>query len=257
MTDKQMTMNTKLVDKTLQDKPWGFFATIGFSLIIFLIFISVQSLAAFIFVFFQIQDKPDADFLNELTMLASNGLGISISLIPGALAGSLSIILFAYLHKRLTVKDYLKLYYPTIKQLLFWLAIMVLFAIAMEVVTYSMNRPLPEWMIESYKTAGILPLFWFTVVIAAPVFEELLFRGFLLEGLRHSRLGDLAAITITAALWASIHLQYEIFEIVSIFVIGLILGYARIKTNSLYIPIIMHAFMNFIATFQVAQIISQ
>jgi len=127
----------------------------------------------------------------------------------------------------------------------------------MEVVNQYTERPMPSWMVDSYKTAGVLPLFWFTLVIAAPIFEELLFRGFLFEGLRYSRIGNLGAIIITSALWASIHLQYELFEVVSIFLIGLLFGYAKIKTGSLYTSIIMHALMNLAATVQVALLVNQ
>jgi membrane protease YdiL (CAAX protease family) len=246
-------------DQTTDDnnKPWGVFATIGFSVVIFLVFIIAQTLTAFLFTYIQIQDKPDAVLINELITLSSNGLGLAVSHIPGALAASLLVLLFAYTRENLSIKNYLKLNPPDLKQLLFWIAIMLFFAVAMEVVTRTIDRPLPEWMIESYRTAGILPLFWFALVIAAPIFEELLFRGFLLEGLRHSQLGNLGAIIITSVLWAVIHLQYEAFEVISIFLVGLILGYARIKTNSLYTTIIMHAFMNLVATAQVAAIINQ
>jgi len=195
--------------------------------------------------------------MGELTTLAGNGLGISVSLIPGTLAGSFLVILFAYLRKNNTTRHYLKLTRPTLKQLSLWTGLLILFALSMELIVYYVERPTPSWMIDSYRTAGILPLFWFTLVIAAPVFEELLFRGFLLEGLRYSWLGNVGAVVVTAALWAAIHLQYELFEVVSIFLVGLLLGYARIKSHSLYTTIIMHALMNLVATAQVAEIVNK
>jgi len=40
-------------------------------------------------------------------------------------------------------------------------------------------------------------------------------------------------------------------------VLGLLFGYARLKTNSVYIPIVMHALMNFIAAMEVMIHITQ
>ncbi len=236
--------------------PWGVLPSIGFALVVFIAFLVVQTVAVTIFAYLQIQGEPNLTLSSEILSMASNGLAISISLIPGALAGSLLIILFAYLRQNITVKQYLKLHLPNFKQLALWTGILILFALSLEFVNQYLDRPTPDWMLDSYKTAGILPLFWFTLVVAAPVFEELLFRGFLLEGLRHSKLGNLGAVLITSAVWASIHLQYELFEVVSIFLIGIILGYARIKTDSLYTPIILHALMNLAATVQVAALVS-
>ena len=82
--------------------------------------------------------------------------------------------------------------------------------------------------------------------------EELVFRGFLFEGLRHSRLGNAGAIILASAVWASIHLQYEWFYVGQILVLGLLLGAARLFTRSLVPSILMHALVNGIATLQVA-----
>jgi membrane protease YdiL (CAAX protease family) len=43
-------------------------------------------------------------------------------------------------------------------------------------------------------------------------------------------------------------MQYGWFEIISIFFIGILLGIAKIKTKSLYVPIAMHMLMNLAAS---------
>jgi membrane protease YdiL (CAAX protease family) len=52
-------------------------------------------------------------------------------------------------------------------------------------------------------------------------------------------------------IWAAVHHQYDLYGIATIFVIGLLLGTARMKTDSVYPGIVMHALMNLIATIQV------
>jgi len=86
------------------------------------------------------------------------------------------------------------------------------------------------------------------VAFFAPVLEEVIFRGFLLKGLANSVLGVYGAIFLTSLVWAVIHGQYEWGYMMLIFVIGLVLGYARMRTNSLFVPIMMHIIFNFVAS---------
>jgi len=84
-------------------------------------------------------------------------------------------------------------------------------------------------MINIDATARFRPLLWFAIIVMAPLFEESLFRGFLIAGMQRSRIG---AILITL-----IHLQYEAFYLVYIFIGGILLGIARVKTGSLLLCI--------------------
>ena len=82
--------------------------------------------------------------------------------------------------------------------------------------------------------------------------EEILFRGFLFEGFRQSRIGVMGTIGLMAFVWALLHLQYGVYDIATVFVLGLVLGIARFKTDSLWSPLLMHSFVNLIATLEVA-----
>jgi membrane protease YdiL (CAAX protease family) len=77
--------------------------------------------------------------------------------------------------------------------------------------------------------------------------EEVLFRGFLFEGVLHSRLGAGGAVGFTSLVWALTHVQYDAYDIATIFVSGLLLGYVRLKTGSLYATIFLHGLMNLVA----------
>lgn len=106
-------------------------------------------------------------------------------------------------------------------------------------------------MLEVYGTAGnALPLLWLALIVAAPFSEEFLFRGFLFTGLKESRLGAYGTILITSLIWASIHAQYDLYGITTIFVAGIFLGFARLKTNSIWLCVLLHGLMNLIATLQ-------
>jgi membrane protease YdiL (CAAX protease family) len=88
-------------------------------------------------------------------------------------------------------------------------------------------------------------LAWVTVAMAIPVIEEILFRG-LLFGAFQKWWGVTGAIPASAFLFACIHLQ--LFGFFQLFFVGLILGWARSKSGSLGLPVLIHALNNSLAT---------
>lgn len=82
------------------------------------------------------------------------------------------------------------------------------------------------------------------LVAAAPVLEELLCRGVVLGALR-ARYGAVAAWLVSALFFGVLHLQPVL--VVNAFVIGLILGYVYMVTDSLWATMILHALNNAVA----------
>ena len=74
------------------------------------------------------------------------------------------------------------------------------------------------------------------VSILTPIVEEVVFRGFVLD-VASERYGDWFAIFISALLFALIHL--EAISVINAFIGGLIYGYVRIRTGSLWPSIIL------------------
>jgi hypothetical protein len=105
-------------------------------------------------------------------------------------------------------------------------------------------------MVGVWQTAGFLPLLLVALIVAAPVFEEIGFRGFLFQGIAKLPYGGIPAILVTASLWALIHQQYDWFGIGTIFVTGLFLGAVRLKTGSTTLTIVLHALMNLAASIE-------
>jgi membrane protease YdiL (CAAX protease family) len=84
------------------------------------------------------------------------------------------------------------------------------------------------------------------VCLFGPMVEELIFRGFL-YGLLKDRIGVPITIALTAVGWAVLHVDYSWWVIANIVVDGLLLGLARWRTESVYVPIAMHALYNLYA----------
>jgi membrane protease YdiL (CAAX protease family) len=51
--------------------------------------------------------------------------------------------------------------------------------------------------------------------------------------------------------WSALHTQYDLYGIALIFLGGLLLGYARLRGGSAYVPIAMHVVQNLVATLEV------
>ncbi|MFT6390051.1 MAG: membrane protease YdiL (CAAX protease family) [Cellvibrionaceae bacterium] len=69
----------------------------------------------------------------------------------------------------------------------------------------------------TYRNAEPVWLLWIALIIAAPLFAEVFFIGFLLSGFSSSFMGSTAALNITSALWAVIRVQHKIYAIIIIF----------------------------------------
>lgn len=85
------------------------------------------------------------------------------------------------------------------------------------------------------------------IVIAAPVSEELIFRGFIYGGLAPSAVGPIGAVVLTSAIWAVVHVQYSWPVMLQIFIYGLVFGVARWRMGSLWPPMVAHGLINLYA----------
>lgn len=92
-----------------------------------------------------------------------------------------------------------------------------------------------------------------TVIIVAPVLEEILFRGKVFSVMRYTCRPSLAAM-VSAAIFAALHGHIGIA--IEAFCAGMIFSYAYILTGSIFAPIILHIFNNIIA-FVLAQFMYQ
>jgi len=88
------------------------------------------------------------------------------------------------------------------------------------------------------------------IVVAAPVAEELIFRGAVFTHLVRTRLDAAGAIALTAALFAMLHLQYGPRQMGLILVDGLFDGLARAKTGSALVPLTCHMIGNAYAAWE-------
>ncbi len=83
------------------------------------------------------------------------------------------------------------------------------------------------------------------VIVAAPIVEEVMYRGILQETLRLLGLSRWLAILASSALFAAMHLTIvEPYAIVPLFVLSVGLGWAYEKSGRLTAPVTMHLLFN-------------
>lgn len=82
------------------------------------------------------------------------------------------------------------------------------------------------------------------LVVVAPIFEELLCRGVIFEAVRN-KWGALAACVVSAVIFGVMHIEPQF--VINAFMIGLLLSYVYLRTNSIFAPILLHSINNILA----------
>ena len=100
--------------------------------------------------------------------------------------------------------------------------------------------------LDGYGLAALL----FSSVVVAPIFEEIVFRGFLFQGLR-GKTGAIWAAIISSAFFALTHTQYDSWGWLSVGTMGMIACYLTYRTGSLKSSMAMHALGNLLITLDV------
>jgi uncharacterized protein len=234
---------------TPERKPiWGGWPTIGLGAAILAIYLFAQTIVTIAFVIGKIISSSGNIDPQSILNLASNGDVITLATICSTVFGTAFILLFVKIRKGPPIRDYLGLTRLSKKVLLISLAVII----ALMVISFMLDQFMSTtqdsaFLIDAYKTSTWPVLLWISVVVFAPVFEEGFFRGFIFVGLQQTRLGAAGTIAITAAAWALLHLQYSLYGMATILVLGVVFGMVRYKSNSLWSTILLHALWNLIA----------
>ena len=170
---------------------------------------------------------------------------VAASMIAGCVSGTVAILLFTALRRPAPIGGYLALRLPALRSLLLWLAIacgaFLAFGLA-DAIRYGSAERVSEPRPHAWLILGGL-----AVVLLFPIFEEVLFRGFLFAGWSRSKLGVTGAIVLTAVIWAAGHAPMGAQRAVALLASGLILGLARHKSGSVFVPLAMHIMWNLAA----------
>jgi uncharacterized protein len=102
------------------------------------------------------------------------------------------------------------------------------------------SNPLLQLALEAHDSVA-LSIFFVTAAIAAPLFEEFLFRGFLLPSLTRY-MPVWASIVMSGFIFAAAHLSLS--EILPLTSLGIILGLVYTRSRNLLAPMMLHSLWN-------------
>lgn len=244
------------MEKSANGTIWGFWSTTGLSFCVWTVFVFVQTIVAVAALVLLSIQNPNVGIEALAQDLATNGMVLAIATLVSTPVCIAVIFAFIRLRKGATIPAYLQLgpiNRRTFQQLIVWNGLTVVFIYTIDFLKSLLPRAAPPtFTLDIYESAQVLPLLYLAIVVAAPVFEEIFFRGFMFQGFLHSRLGAIGTILVTSGIWAVIHSQYDSYDMAGIFLFGLLLGVAQWRTRCLYVAIAMHAFNNLLALISVA-----
>jgi uncharacterized protein len=228
---------------------WKFWGTALWGLFVFAaMFVGQIAVVAW----FVLRRPGPIDVAAAIHVLGS-GLTISLSVITG-LPAVLAALWVAIRLSRTPFSEYLALRWTSWTNLLIGVVAMIVLVMGWDQISRMTGREVePGFMGDVLKSAradGALLLLVVAFCVAAPITEEFFARGFLYRGWSESFLRPVGAIILSSLVWTGLHLQYDWFFLGEVFSIGLLLGYLRYRSNSIWLTVILHGLNNLAAVVQ-------
>ena len=224
-------------------KIWGYWATLGWSVLAYFL---GQMAATPIVLWWQQGD------LVSLARTPYDAPTVTLSVLllnPVTVAVLLVAVRLAKAHP----KEYFALTWPRAHDVATGILGLVCLIAASDGALYLTGRDLvTSFQLQSYSTAvaGWLPAMLFAAIIVAPAGEEILFRGFMFRGFVRPGRPAWPGVIATAVLFAVPHVQYDWVGVTQILVVGLFLGWVRLRSGSTLLTFLLHALFNLEGTIE-------
>lgn len=230
---------------TAKPAPWGVVATFGW-LVLSLVIGQAAAVAGLLVWFGE-------DSLARVSVSLFDGPLLAVTTVISN-AAQIGVLAFAVRRRGWRVSDYLAL--GAFARREFALGVLACAAVAGMIALFGWLANLElvtPFQIQAYMTTPKnlwLAAVFFAVVIAGPLGEEIVFRGFLFRGWARPGGHPLVAIVVISLLWAIQHVQYDWFGILQVFVLGLLFGLIRWLSGSTLLTFVLHALVNVEATIE-------
>jgi membrane protease YdiL (CAAX protease family) len=134
------------------------------------------------------------------------------------------------------------------QELFRWSLVILVFWLFSSLMDEVLHLPVEPFMLEikaSGDSIGVIFLAILSICIIGPIFEEIIFRGWMFSKIAQTKLGSVGALLITTLIFTLLHSQYE--QVLTYFVIGslgFLLGFIRYRINNISYTIIAHMLFN-------------
>jgi membrane protease YdiL (CAAX protease family) len=231
----------------VQRPPWGYFATFGWAVLAQIIG-AIAGIAAVI-----VWNRGTWQTATTFEGAMQDAAAVCLSTIVTAPV-LIAVLVWAARMRNWRARDYLALVPPSRRDLAIAVVFLVILLPLLDAISWLVGEPIvPPFQTDLYanaQKAGIVPLVWLAIVVAAPIGEEIMFRGFIFRGWVRSPRSAIPGILAIAALFAVIHVQYNLYGIMQVLTLGLLLTFFRWISGSTLLTIVLHAIANFYAMAQ-------
>ena len=240
-------------DPSLAPKIWGYFATFGWAFLGYLV--SAFVAAGVLYLWNPVAFPLDLDLMGSM----QNARYVGWTTI---LSNLIFVVVLAWAARRAgwAAKDYLALNWAPRSEVVIAIASLILLLPAMDTLAYLLGQPIiPAFVADIYRNAqqtGTMLLLWLAIVVAAPVGEEIVFRGFLFRGWVRAARPIIGILAITV-IFSIVHIQYNWFGLLQVFLIGLLLTWTRWRSGSTLLAMVLHILSNFYAMMQAVLFLDQ
>lgn len=212
------------------------------------------------------------DIANLITQGSQNGVVVALSVIFTALVFTLLSLLFVFLkfkksnnthniHTWQAMKYFFGIKPPTLAGIIISLINLIIFMVISEILTVIADKS-PMDFLDGLINQQSQLLLIFAIIIIAPIYEELVFRGLIFGAISYQASLDvtpiclfghvyikkntLMATLISSMLFTLVHLQYDLFGMILIFGMALLFCFVRVKYG-LITATLMHIINNGVA----------
>jgi hypothetical protein len=228
---------------------WKFWGTALWGLFIFAAMFIGQVVPMLAIVFWKAGKFDMAEAIN----VAGDGRTLALTVIGGLPAVLLAIWLPVHL-SRTPFKEYLALRWTSWQNVVIGIVAMIVVVEGWDLLSKATGHEVTAGfmgdIMKSVMSDGVLWLAVLAFAVVAPLTEELLARGFLYRGWSESFLRVPGAIVLSSLVWTAMHVQYDLFFLGEVFSIGVVLGYIRYRSQSIWLTTLLHGLNNLAALVQ-------
>ncbi len=196
---------------------------------------------------FSMSILDDEIFQQRAQDLSDDGDTVSRVSLWSGLTSLAVLLLFTFWWKRRRMVGFLGLHPPALKPMAAWTGLFVVCLTAMELIAWMLPEIDNSFMENVLATAHDKPMLFLGAALVPALFEEFFLRGLLFGSLRHV-LDKHMSIAIVSGLFTVMHLQYPWYMLLLfILPLGVLLGYARANTGSIWTSVLLHFLNNSIS----------
>ncbi|MBK6551810.1 MAG: CPBP family intramembrane metalloprotease [Flavobacteriales bacterium] len=159
---------------------------------------------------------------------------------------TLLILVVVYYWKRRLLSFFLGLKLPGWRQMALWLAVFIGLGAIIEGLAHWIPAFQTDFMSKVISSTTNVIWLYIGVGSMAPLFEEFLLRGLLFGSIRHM-VDEHGTVALTAGVFTLMHMQYDVAVMLLILPMGIVLGYARSRSGSIWVPVVIHMLNNLVS----------